>query len=103
MNELNIQISERGALSVSAGFKPPPPPVIRNNLYLQCTSDGASVSALSLIVPSLSKKQAVELAEAFRKAADTIVSPAVVRRAGSAKDPGVVIDLLPVMRPVKMK
>ena len=103
MNELNLHISERGAFSVSATFKPPPPPVIRNNLYLQCTSDGVSVSALSLIVPSLSKKQALEFAEVLRQAADAIVSPAVVRRAGSAKDPGVVIDLLPLMVPVKTK
>jgi hypothetical protein len=102
MADLTLILTAQGSMILSP-FPQPPPPIIHNSVCLKCTTDGASVSAVSLIVPSLSKKQAVELAEAFRKAADTIVSPAVVRRAGSAKDPGVVIDLLPVVRPVKMK
>jgi len=97
MPDFTAQVTAQGALNLVSSKKPPPPPVIINNLYLRCSADDVSVNALTLIVPSLSKKQAAVLADVLRKAADEIVAPATIRRSGSAKDPGVEIDLSSVM------
>ena len=97
MSDFTAQVTSKGALSLVFSKKPPPPPVIGNNLYLRCSADDGSVGALTLIVPSLSKRDAGILAETLRKAADELVAPTTIRRAGSPKDPGVEIDLLPVM------
>ncbi len=96
MRDLTMRLSEMGHLSVASSRRPPPP-IITNSVYLQCSADDAAISALSLTVPSLSKRNAATLADALRKAADELVSPATVRRAGSPKDPGVVIDLMSIM------
>lgn len=97
MRDITAELNETGSILVAAGYRPPPPPVIRNRLYVRCISDGDSVSALTLTIPSLSRRQAAELAETLQKAAEALVSPSTIGQAGSADDPGVVIDLMPVM------
>ena len=96
MKNLTVQIDESGAMNVTAARRPPPP-VYPNSVYLQCSADDAAIVALSLTIPSLSSRSAATLADALRKAADELVSPATVRRAGSPKDRGVVIDLMSIM------
>lgn len=97
MNEMTVQLTETGAFNVVASYKPPPPPVLPRSVYLRCTSDGASISALSLIIPSLSDGNARRLATALRKAADKLEAKEVSAQAGTRDDPGIVIDMLPVM------
>lgn len=96
MGNLTLRLSDTGNLSV-APFRTPPPPIIKNSVYLQCTSDGASVSALSMTVPSLSERNANKLAVVLRKAADLLESKDVVLQAGTKGDKGVKIDLMAVM------
>lgn len=97
MSEITIQLTETGALSLFAKFKPPPPPVLPRSVYLEFTTDGAAVTALTLTLPSLSPRNAKRLASMLRKTADKLESKAAITRAGSADDPGVVVDLMPVM------
>jgi hypothetical protein len=96
MPDLTARLDEYGSMTL-ASSRQPPPPVIPRSVYLQSSSDSGSISAVSLVVPSLSKRQAEQVADVLRKAADELMSPAVVRRAGSSKDPGVTVDLSAVM------
>ena len=96
MSDLSYYLTETGSLIV-ASSKKPPPPLFPKRVYLQCDSDGASVSAVYMTLPSLSARNAKRLATALRKAADMLESKEVVQQAGTAGDPGVRIDLSAVM------
>lgn len=97
MSKITVQLTETGALSLFAKFKPPPPPVLPRSVYLEFDTDGDGVTALSLTLPSLSVRNAKKLAATLRKVADRYESKAALTRAGSVDDPGVVIDLMSVM------
>ena len=96
MSDLSFYLTDTGNLIV-ASSKKPPPPVFPNRIYVQCTSDGTSVSAVSLTGPSLYERNAKKLAAALRKAADALESKEVLQQAGTEGDKGVKIDLSSVM------
>jgi hypothetical protein len=97
MTDLTIQLDSSGSVT-SSPFRRPPPPVFPNRVYLQCSSEGKSLSTATLTIPSLPQRKAESMATALREAADLLESASTVRRAGSPKDPGVTINLLAVLK-----